>query len=253
MKKLLLILTVIGLIICLLVGCNTTVPTEGEGEGEGEGEEEVSRIVMVEVFTQEGCANCAIVEPIIERLADEYDRSEAIFVEERAYGTYSLDEIRDRYNWYLPNSADRGTPNILFNGFNTLHIHGSSSYYTIKSKIQTELSKDVKISISATRNSDATTTTISGTINNIGSTALDNLVISGMTFRNRGQVGLKYCVYNIFTEQQKTVASLEPGDSYNFSFTLEGFDWDANNFHGVIFVQDTDSSKKEILQAFYVD
>jgi len=254
MKKLLLILTVIGLIICLLVGCNTTVPAEGEGEGEGEGEEEISRVVMVELFTQEDCANCIIVEPIIERLADEYERSEVIFVEERAYGIYSLGEIRDRYNWYLPSSADRGTPNTLFNGFNSPYLHGTlATYYTIKLKINSELNKEPSVSISATRNSDATTTIISGTIKNIGSTTLNNLVINGMTFRNRGQVGLKYCVYDIFTEQQKTVASLEPGDSYTFSFTLEGFDWDANNFNGVIFVQDTDSSKKEILQAFYVD
>ena len=253
MKKLLLILTVIGLIICLFVGCNTTVPAESEGEGEGEGEEEVSRVVMVEVFTKEGCANCAIVEPIIEQLAGEYTRSEVIFVEERAYGIYSLDEIRDRYNRYLPNSADRGTPNILFNGFNTTHIHGSSTYYAIKLRINTELNKDANISINATRSSDSTTTTISGTIKNIGSTALYNLVINGMKYRNLGQTGLKYCVTDIFTEQQKTITSLESGDSYNFSFTLEGFDWDANNFHGVIFVQDTDSSKKEILQASYID
>jgi len=253
MKKLLLILTVVGLIVCLFAGCNTTVPAEGEGEGEGEGEEEVSRVVMVEVFTQSGCANCEIVEPIIEELADEYTRTEVIFVEERAYGIYSLDEIRDRYNWYLPSSADRGTPNILFNGFNTTHIHGSSNYYTIKSRIQTELSKDVNISITATRTSDATTTIISGTIKNIGSTTLNNLVINGMKYKDLGQTGLKYCVKDIFMEQQKTIASLEPGDSYNFLFTLEGFDWDANNFHGVIFVQDTDSSKKEILQASYID
>jgi len=213
MKKLLLILTVVGLIICLLVGCNATVPTEGEGEGEGEGEEEVNRVVMVEVFTQEGCGSCKVVEPIIEELADEYTRSEVIFVEERAYGIYSLDEIRDRYNWYLPNSADRGTPNVLFNGFNSPYIHGSSNYYTIKLKIITELNKEANISINTSRTSDATTTTISGTIKNIGSTALNNLVINGMKYRNLGQTGLKYCVKDIFAEQRKTVTSLEPGDS----------------------------------------
>jgi len=253
MKKLLLIFTVIGLIACLLVGCSgVTPPPDGE-EGEGEGEEEVSRVVMVEVFSQSGCANCAIIEPIIEQLAEEYTPSEVVFVEERAYGLYSLDEIRDRYNWYLPSSEDRGTPNILFNGFNTTHIHGSSNYYTIKTKIIAELNKEPSVSITATRNSDTTTTTISGTIKNIGSTTLDNLVINGMKYRNLGQTGLKYCVTDIFTEQQKTVTSLESGGSYNFSFTLEGFDWDANNFHGVIFVQDTDNSKKEIRQASYIE
>lgn len=250
MKKLLLTLLVIGLIAWLFVGCNVAPPTEGEGEGEGE--EEVTRVVMVELFSQAGCASCAVVEPILEQLAAEYERSEVILVEERAYGIYSLDEIRDRYEWYLPSSSDRGTPNILFNGLNQ-KIHGDSTYVAIKSKINLELGKDAKMSISATRSSDSTTTTISGTIKNIGSSTLDNLVINGMVFKDRGQTGLKYSVTDILEEQKETVATLEPGSTHNFSFTLENTNWVVNGLHGVIFVQDTDSSKKEILQAFYVD
>jgi len=250
MRKLLLTLSIIGLIACLFVGCNVAPPTEGEGEGEGEGE--VTRVVMVEAFTQSGCASCEVVEPILEKLADEYTRSEVILVEERAYGIYSLDEIRDRYEWYLPSSSDRGTPNILFNGLNQ-KIHGDSSYAIIKSKIVLELGKDAKISISATRSSDSTTTTISGIIKNIGSSTLDNLVINGMVFKDRGQTGLKYSVTDILEEQKETVATLEPESTNAFSFTLEDTNWDVNGLHGVIFVQDTDSSKKEVLQAFYVD
>jgi hypothetical protein len=252
MKKLLIVVLLIGLVACLFVGCTPpTTPTEGEGEGEGE--EEVTRVVMVELFTQEGCASCATVEPILEELAEEFDRDEVVLVEERAYGSYSLNEIRDRYEWYLPSSSDRGTPNILFNGFDTAHIHGSATYSTIKSKINLELGKGVKIKITATRSSDSTTTTISGTIKNIGSSTLDNLVINGMSFKSRGQVGLKYSVTDIFTEQQVEISTLDQGSSYDFSFTLEGFNWDTNQIHGVIFVQDTDSSKKEILQALYIE
>lgn len=250
MKKLLLTLLIIGLIACLFVGCNVVPTTEGESEGEGE--EEVTRVVMVELFSQAGCASCAVVEPILEQLADEYERSEVVLVEERAYGIYRLDEIGDRYEWYFPSISDRGTPNILFNGFSTKHIHGSSTYVAIKSKINLALGKDAKISISAARSSDSTTTTISGTIENIGSSTLDNLVINGMIFKNRGQTGLKYSVTDILEEQKKTVATLEPGSTYNFSFTIEDTNWDVNGLNGVIFVQDN-SSKKEILQAFYVD
>jgi len=248
MKKLLLFLTVIGLIIYLFVGCTPTAPTEGEGEGE----EEVARVVMVELFSQSGCASCEVVEPILEQLADEYERSEVVLVEERAYGIYSLDEIRDRYNWYLPTSYDRSTPNILFNGLNQ-RIHGDATYYTIKSKINLELGKDAKISISATRSGVSTTTTISGTIKNISSSTLDNLVINGMTYKDRGETGLRYSVTDIFAEQEVEISTLAPGDTHSFSFILEGFDWDGNYIDGVIFVQDTDSSKKEILQALYID
>jgi len=251
MKKILLILVVMGLIVCLFVGCNVVTPPGGEGDGEGE--EEVSRVVMVELFTQPGCAYCEIAEPLIEQLADEYERSEVVFLEERAYGLYSLDEIRDRYKWYFLSSSDRGTPNILFNGLNQRIYHTAATYYMIKGKINTELGKEAKISITATRSSDSTTTTISGTIKNISSSTLDNLVINGMTFKDKGQMGLKYCVTDILEEQKETVTTLEPGDSYNFSFTLEDINWDGNKYHGVIFVQDTDSSKKEVLQALYID
>jgi len=252
MKKLLLTFLLIGLIACLFVGCNVVPSTEGEGEGEGEGEEEVTRVVMVELFTKEGCAYCAIVDPIFEQLADEYERSEVVFVEERVYSIYTSDEILDRYEWYLPSVSDRGTPNILFNGLNQ-KIHGSSTYVAIKGKINLELGKDAKISISASRSTDSTTTTISGTIKNIGSSTLDNLVINGMIFKNRGETGLKYSVMDILAEQQVVISTLDSGSSYNFSFTIEDTNWNVNGLNGVIFVQDTDSSKKEILQAFYVD
>ena len=254
MKKLLLILLMAGLIAGLLVGCNgvTPPPTEGEGEGEGEGEEEVTRVVMVEVFTQSGCAYCAIVEPILEQLAQEYDRSEIILVEERA----DFEEIRNRHKWYLPNTLDRGTPNILFNGFNTPYIHGSSTKITIKSKINLELGKDAKIKITAARNSDSNATTITGTIENISSSTLDNLVINGMTYKNWGSTGLKYAVRDIYAEQQEEVSTLAPGGTHNFSFTLVtpiDINWDANMLHGVIFVQAVQSSTKEILQAKYIE
>jgi len=252
MKRFFLIFLMVGLIACLFVGCNVVPSTEGEGEGEGEGEEEIARVVMVELFSQSGCASCEVVEPILEQLADEYERSEVILVEERAYGIYSSDEIRDRYEWYLPSNSARSTPNILLDGLNQ-KIHGDSSYATIKGKIVLELGKDTKISISATRSSDSNTTTISGTIKNISSSTLDNLVINGMVFQDKGETGLKYLLKDILEEQKEAVATLEPGSTHNFSFTVEDTNWDVNGLHGVIFVQDTNSSTKEILQAFYVD
>jgi len=74
-----------------------------------------------------------------------------------------------------------------------------------------------------------------------------------MVFQDKGETGLKYLVKDILEEQKETVATLEPGSTRNFSFTVEDTNWDVNGLHGVIFVQDTNSSNKEILQAFYVD
>jgi len=255
MKKFLLILLTVGLVILLFVGC-FGVPDGAEGEGEGEGEEEVSRVVVVELFSQDGCSSCAVVEPIIEQLAEEYERSEVVFLEERAYGPYSLDEIRDRYNWYIPDVGDnRGTPNILFDGLNLNLIHGASSYSTINSKISTELGKEAKIKITATRNSNSDTTTITGTIENISTSDLSNLIINGMNFKDRGEVGTKYSVMDIFVNNptEITVSTLAANEKTDFSFVLGNINWDGNNMHGVIFVQAPNSSKKEILQAMYVE
>jgi len=100
MKKLLLVLLVVSLAVFIFVGCTpTTTPIEGEdeGEGEGEGEEEtVDRVVMVELFTSH-CPNCIIVEPILEELAEEYERSEMILVEIGTWGNTITIGGNDRY------------------------------------------------------------------------------------------------------------------------------------------------------------
>jgi len=128
MKKLLLILLVIGLCVCLFVGCGTVAPPVSGGEGEGE----------------------TVAEPIIEGLAEEYDRSKMILVEERPWGTPITPGANDRYEWYLPNAYDRSTPTTFYNGSNQI-VHHGSAYYIFKSPIVNELAKDSKISITVTR------------------------------------------------------------------------------------------------------
>ena len=216
--------------------------------------QENQRVVMVELYIAIGCHNCELVEPILEQLVGEYGFDQMILVEEAPWGDYSTPEISDRYKWYLPDSADRGVPNILFNGINENWIHGYANYQTIKSKIDAELAKGAKIVITVdSRNSDSNTTTITGTIENVSSSTLNNLEINGMVFKERQAVNLKYSVFDIFEEQKVPVDSLAPGNIIEFSFTLEDFDWVTDNVHGVIFVQAPGSPTKEILQAAYVE
>jgi hypothetical protein len=49
-----------------------------------------------------------------------------ILIEEAAWGLYSTPETSERYRWYLPESKERTTPNILFNGLNQ-RIHPGAS------------------------------------------------------------------------------------------------------------------------------
>jgi len=235
MKKVLLILLLISSIIYLFVGCDVATPSVGEGEGEGE---TVDRVVLVEFFTV-GCPNCIIAEPIIEGLADEYDRSKMI-----------TPEANDRYEWYLPNSYDRSTPNTFYNGSNQRVWHGSA-YYIFKSPIINELAKDSKISITVTRSENNGTSTLAGKIKNISNSTLDNLVINGMTFRDYFESGQRYLVKDIFKGVEEIGESLEAGAEQDFIFTLENIQWEINDLHGVIFVQS--SSTKEVFQASYVE
>jgi len=246
MKKLLLILLAIGLIICLLVGCDTVAPPVGEGEGESE---TVDRVVLVEFFTA-GCPNSIIAEPIIEGLAEEYERTEMILVEERPWGIPITPGANDRYKWYLPDPVDRNTPNTFYNGSNQRVWHGSA-YYIFKSPIVNELAKDSKISITVTRSENNGTTTLTGKIKNISNSTLDNLVINGMTFRDYFESGQRYLVKDIFKGVEEVGESLEAGAEQSFTFTLEDVQWEINQLHGVIFVQS--SSTKEVFQASYVE
>lgn len=251
MKKFLLILLMVGLIACLLVGCNLTTPTEGEGEGEGEGE--VARVVLVELFNTDGCGACSVVEPILEEIAadPEYSRDKLVFVEEAGWGAYSIPETSDRYKWYLPNVSDRSTPNILINGLNKRY-HGDAGVTkaVITSQIDTQSNLEAKIKITATRATDATSSVITGIVTNISASDLSNLVVTLMTYKNRGQEGFYYSVTNIVTEQ---IGSLASSSTYAFSFTVDEPYWVGNGLHGAVLVQETATSKKEVLQVLYVE
>jgi hypothetical protein len=251
MKKLLLILLTIGLIACLLVGCSgVTPPPDGE-EGEGEGEEEVARVVLVELFNTAGCPNCAVVEPILEEIAadPDYGRDKMVFVEEAGWGAYSTPETSDRYKWYLPIESDRSTPNILINGLNKRY-QGVYSKATLMTQINAQSNLEAKIKISAQRNTEATSTTVSGTVTNISSSDLSNLVVTLMTYKDRGEQGFRYSVTNILTEE---IGSLTSSSTYAFSLTVDEPDWVANGIHGAVLVQETASSNKEVLQVLYVE
>lgn len=243
MKKLLVLLLVLSLAIFAFTGCDSVVPSEGEGEGEGEGEEEVKQVVLVETFVADGCPKCALLKPILEELADEYDRDEMILVELIPWGTYSLPLAYERYSWY----SLSGVPQTLFNG--TSKVVGNAAYATLKSRIQAQLNLSPKVSIQASRSINGQTSIITGSIKNISGNDLSNLVINGMTLKSRGDFG--YSVTKIFENEKVSISSLAAGETKSFTITLTDINWDGMAYDGVIFVQS--SSAKSIYQALYID
>ena len=211
--------------------------------------QENQRVVMVELYIKVGCTPCGVVEPILEQLAQDYGPSKMILLEEHLWDIYEVPEVNDRYDWYIP--SGKGTPDALFDGLNQRR-QGVYSYNEYKNIVDNELDKGANISISAVKETGSSTITLSGTIKNISSSALENLIIQGMAFEDRGEKGLRSLVLDIFDGQ--TVSSIAPDEIISFSFTSEELNWlNESNVHGVIFVQAPESPSKEILQAAYIE
>ena len=236
-------------------GCVPTTPTEGEPES-------VDRIVLMEIYMAIGCSHCEEAKPILEQLVEDYGNDQLILVEEAPWGDYTTSEISNRYEWYFPNDYDRGIPNILFNGLNDNRIQGYSSSNPdnpqafkaeAENAIDTELSKGSKILINALKSLDNGVLTITGNIENKSNSTLNNIEISGMLFKERSSAGLKYSVTDIFNEQKVEIATLLPGAVSSYTFTLTGINLEIEDNHGVIFVQESNGSDQEILQAYYLE
>ena len=272
MKKILLVLVLIGMLTFLFIGCDVTTPGGNggaEGEGEGEGEEEVTRVVMIELFVAPACTYCPDAKADIAQLLDEYGLDKIVVLEEYAWNNplpfssgWAIPETISRYSMY---TSDTATPDAYFNGLNQSVHQGSSSYNNYKNAIDMELAKSAQVAISASASKDSTAKliNISGNIQNIGINAFNNIIIGAMIYENsvslivpgKPTYTVNHVVRDILTPEQ--VSSLFSEETYNFSFTANSEDLkyvdNFNNLHIVVYVQAPNSSTKEILQALYIE
>ena len=75
------------------------------------------------------------------------------------------------------------------------------------------------------------------------------MVINCMTFKSKGS--FPYAVTKIYEDEKFSVPSLAAGESRNFSMTLEGVNWNAQRYNGVVFVQET-TGKKIVRQSLFI-
>jgi TolB-like protein len=145
---------------------------------------------------------------------------------------------------------------LLFFVFCSLSISSADKeeYYREKfqEKIETQLARAPKITLTANRQSTSQQTTLTGMATNVSSQTLTDLVINGMLITDEGKTGSHYQVIDIFEEQKVTVSSLSPQETQEFTFQLSGISWNSDKLHAVIFVQETHSENKEIYQAIFV-
>jgi len=260
MKKVLMVLALIGLIICLFAGCNITTPSGSDGvEDEGAGES-FQRVVMVELFVAPTCRRCPVAKLAINSLANKYDLDQMVILEEYGWndpnGVYvgwSTQETFDRFKWY---NDSPHTPDAYFNGLSQNVASNEFSFTTYKNAVEAELTRPPKVSISASYDIAELTVSVSGKINNISSETLENLVIGAMVYEDSVPLGTavaNHVVRDIITSD--LIGSFSKGENFNFSLESEILNnvKDMNNIHVVVYIQAPFSPTKEILQALYVE
>lgn len=257
-KKLLLVLALLGLTFYLFIGCVPTTPTGGT---EGEGEQETSdRVVMVELFVAPTCSRCPTAKIAINNLSNKYGLERMIILEEYGwddpYGVYTgwyTIETFIRFKWY---NNSTNTPDAYFNGLSQNVPYNEFSFFAYQTAIEAELARPPKVSISASYNIEDLTVNISGTINNISSDTLENLVIGAMVYEDSVPLGIStanHIVRDIITSEM--ILIFTSGESQEFSLVSEVLNnvKDMNNIHVAVYVQAPNSPTKEILQALYLE
>lgn len=258
-KRIFFVLTLIGIIFYLSVGCVPTTPNPGNNGTEGE-QETSNRVVMVELFVAPTCSRCPAAKQSMESLSNKYGLDQMVILEEYGWddptGTYTgwyIPESFSRFKWY---SDSVHTPDAYFNGLSQSVHYNEFSFFTYKNAIEAELKRPPKVSISASYGISDLIVSISGEISNISSETLEDLVVGAMIYENSIPLGMdtaNHVVRDIMTSEQIDTFS----QSENMSFSLESDILnnvkDVENIHVVVYVQAPFSPDKEILQALYVE
>ena len=263
------------LIIFLLVLASSRILTSGVFAQNNDSPKIVPRVVLVELFVQDGCPTCPTAEFCLEDLAWEYGTSKFILVQEHLWGDgHDTPETNARYDWYV-GDGKKGTPDVFINGL-TKRFQGLScdcvegNYECYKDAIDEELTRPSLLEISAVKtphpnplpqgerekDEESTTIIIEGTVKNISGTPLKDLAVCGMVGIEKDEPGLYNYIQDIFPFQN--IPTLLPGADFNFKFISEisltpesEIDDEKEILHLVIFVQNTIT--KEILQALYIE
>ena len=229
--------------------------------------QENQRVVMVELFVAPTCPNCSAAKDDMAQLLEQYGFDKLVVLEEYGwniepdYTGWATAETIDRFKWYTDSlGISRHTPDAYFNGLNQSVHYSESSYNNYKAAIDEELAKAPKINISASSSVDTTnfTVSINGSIENISSEDLDNLVIGAMIYEDSVYLGsegknVNHVVRDIITSEG--IISFAPGEIQEFTLSSETLNnvKNMNNIHVVVYVQAPDSPTKEILQAAYLE
>ena len=229
--------------------------------------QENQRVVMVELFVAPTCPNCPKAKDATAQLLGQYGFDKLVVLEEYGwnvepnYAGWATAETIDRFKWYTDSlGISRHTPDAYFNGLNQSVHYNKSSYNNYKAAIDEELAKAPKINILASSSVDIANLTVSinGSIENISSEDLTDLIVGAMIYEDSVYLGsegknVNHVVRDIITSEE--IINFASGASQEIPLTSETLSnvHDINNIHIVVYVQAPESPTKEILQAAYIE
>ena len=229
--------------------------------------QENQRVVMVELFVAPTCPNCPKAKDTMAQLLEQYGFDKLVVLEEYGwniepdYTDWATAETIDRFKWYTDSlGISRHTPDAYFNGLNQSVHSNESNYNNYKAAIDEELAKAPKIKISTSSSVDTTNLTVSinGSIENISSEDLIDLVVGAMIYEDSVYLGsegknVNHVVRDIIISEE--IVSFTSGAIQEFNLSSEILNNVKNmdNIHVVVYVQAPDSPTKEILQAAYIE
>ena len=228
--------------------------------------QENQRVVMVELFVAPTCPNCPKAKDAMAQLLEQYGFDKLVVLEEYGWDVseyigWATAETIDRFKWYTDSlGISRHTPDAYFNGLNQRVHSNESNYNNYKAAIDEELAKAPKIKISTSSSVDTTNLTVSinGSIENISSEDLIDLVVGAMIYEDSVYLGsegknVNHVVRDIIISEE--IVSFTSGAIQEFNLSSEILNNVKNmdNIHVVVYVQAPDSPTKEILQAAYIE
>jgi len=229
--------------------------------------QENQRVVMVELFVAPTCPNCPKAKDAMAQLLEQYGFDKLVVLEEYGwdiepdYAGWATAETIDMFKWYTDSlGISRHTPDTYFNGLNQSVHHSESSYNNYKAAIDEELAKAPKINILVSSSVDIANLTVSinGSIENISSENLTDLVVGVMIYEDSVYLGsegknVNHVVRDIINSEE--IISFTPGAIQEFNLSSEILNnvKNMNNIHVVVYVQAPNSPTKEILQVAYVE
>lgn len=219
----------------------------------------MDRAILIELFINDstGFEYCNYALDAIEQLAQREEFRNNLYVLEyhltnRTHNwndIFALDEFNQRYYLYVPNLNERGIPDAMFNGL-VKQVQGAS-FENIDNRYSEAadalLGQKSFFYVEAEKQVSNNSIQLEVTVARYGKSNQENIDLNAILYEDIGTPRHHYVVRKIF--QKQTIPEFKHGEIKTFHFSEQVPQINnINNLFMLVFLQDQQSSKKEIFQ-----